>query len=335
MERYMLGIDAGATKTAYALYSPQQDRTWLLYGGCGNHEGMPGGYDEFRTVMDMHIRKLCDAAGIAPQDVSCAGLGIAGVDTKRQHALISEIFRGIGLLRFRLANDAVLGIKAECPTGVCAVNGTGFCVYGIDDQGSTAQAGGLGHLTGDRGGGSYYAEQAIQAVYNSLEKHGPDTSMTARVLELVQAESPDLFVERLSECMEGPERERVKKELSVTVHACAQQGDPVALGILTGSGEEYAASIGSVLRRLPRLTAGGQADLVLVGSCFLRAGCTRTRDVMEARLCTAFPEIRFTIQPIRSEPVVGALLWAAEEETGDAIPEAHIRTALAHAIRVP
>ena len=58
----MLGIDAGATKTAYALYSPQQDRIWLLYGGCGNHEGMPGGAFACAKKLYHRVRVLCLSA---------------------------------------------------------------------------------------------------------------------------------------------------------------------------------------------------------------------------------------------------------------------------------
>ena len=221
--RYLLGIDAGATNTRCALYDMQTNRTWLLMGGCGNHECLDGGYDEFAALMGDLIRQLCACAGIEPSQISSAGLGIAGVDTIRQHALISDIFRSIGLSHFALDNDAVLGIKAECEscTGICAVNGTGFSVYGIDALGRTAQVGGFGYKTGDKGGGGYYAERAIEHIYRQIDKGGPQTLMTSRALEQLQISDPFMFMEAVSEMLESTRDEELSLQMTKILHACA------------------------------------------------------------------------------------------------------------------
>ena len=309
---YLLGIDAGATKTVFALYDTETKETLLHYGGCGNHEGMEGGYVELREMMGNHIQRVCEAAGIRPEDIGAAGLGIAGVDTKRQHGIISGIFRDIGLSRFGLANDGVLGIKAECPAGICAVNGTGFSVYGIDDEGNTAQMGGLGCFTGDSGGGSYYAARGFEAVYKALEEEGPETMMTGETLKLLGTEDPGMLVEALSEKMESEEQSAFLKELSILVHRCAKAGDEAARRILRESGKEYAACVMGVVRHLPRLAESGKVELILVGSCFLKADCDLTRRTMEQVLAERLPDIQFHVRTIRTEPAAGGLLWARE-----------------------
>lgn len=311
-ERYLLGIDAGATKTAYALYDLRTGETLLLYGGCGNHEGMAGGYTELREVMETHLCRLCRAAGIQPADIDSAGLGIAGVDTRRQHGIISEIFRGIGLSRFALGNDAILGVKAECPAGICAVNGTGFSVYGVDDLGNTAQVGGLGDYTGDQGGGGFFAQRAVEAVYRALEKNGPETAMTGEMLALLGIADSALFVEAVSERLESERSDVFRKDLSVLLHRCAGAGDEAAAEILRASGREYAASVLGVLRRLPRLAENGSVELILVGSCFLRASCDLARRTLEQELKRQRPEVDFHIRPIQTDPAAGGLLWARE-----------------------
>ncbi|MDD5898624.1 MAG: BadF/BadG/BcrA/BcrD ATPase family protein [Clostridia bacterium] len=312
--RYLLGIDAGATNTRYTLYDILTGQTYLLLGGCGNHECLDGGYEEFAALMDAGIRRLCSAAGIQPSDVSSAGLGIAGVDTSRQHKLISGIFQRIGLRHFGLGNDAVLGIKAECISceGICAVNGTGFSVYGIDAAGKTAQVGGIGAKTGDKGGGSYYAERAIESVYRQIEKRGPQTQMTARAMQLLQVSDPALFVEAVSERMEGPQEGELLRQMSMLLHECAAQQDEVACGVLAESGREYAVCVLSALRKLPTLGRQKDIDVVLVGSCFLRCQCTLTCDTMRKTLAEEMPQTTFHIKPIQTEPAVGGLIWAYE-----------------------
>ena len=329
MAGYLLGIDAGATKTAFILYDLERNRAWQLYGGCGNHEGLPGGYAELEKMMEAHLNRLCACAGVTLKDIAGAGLGVAGVDTRRQHGIIAGIFSKIGLERFALANDAVLGIKAECDAGICAVNGTGFCVYGIDRQGQTAQVGGLDQLSGDLGGGKVYAQRALAAVYSELEKGGPKTAMTGGALSVLGITDPGLFVERVSECMESPDSARYIRGMSMLLHDCAGAGDAVASSILRASGEEYARCVQGVLRHLPGLAEHGNVNLILVGSCFLRASCGLTRQSMEQKLKELCPEITFSIRPIGTEPVAGALFWALEQAglNGDRELEMRVRQA--------
>ena len=85
MGSYLLGIDAGATKTAFALYDLSADRTWLHLAGCGNHEGLEGGYEEFSQMMEKEIRTLLAyaGAGIAKSNpmttaVQACKIGFAG-----------------------------------------------------------------------------------------------------------------------------------------------------------------------------------------------------------------------------------------------------------------
>lgn len=336
-KRYLLGIDAGGTKTAYALYDIQEDRTLLLFGGSGNHECLEGGYEELHEVMASHIGRLCGAAGIDPEQIGGAGLGIAGVDTRRQHRIISEIFRKIGLTDFALGNDAVLGIKAECPAGICTVNGTGFSVYGIDDLGNTAQLGGFGSMSGDRGGGDYFAENAIEAVYRALEKEGPKTAMTGKLLQMLQVEDSDLFMEKISEKREGTDQGEFRKQVSIMLHQCAAEGDEAASEILRESGREYATCVRGVLRHLPRLTESGTVELILVGSGFLKSSCDLVRRSMEEELKRKLPGLVFNIRPIRTDPVAGGLLWAREKAgpAGEKIPGDRIRASFLKAEILP
>lgn len=76
----------------------------------------------------------------------------------------------MGLNDFVLCNDAFLGVKAGCTHGygICAINGTGYTIAGIDPNRNMIQIGGQGALTGDVGGGGYLGMAVVSSVYNAL-----------------------------------------------------------------------------------------------------------------------------------------------------------------------
>jgi len=204
-KRFLLGIDAGATKTHYALYDRRERTLEVLTGGPANHESLVGGFEELETVLGEMVGALLNHFGIKAYQVDGAGFGMAGVDTRRQHAIVSDIFRRLGLPCFAMSNDASLGIWATCPdgAGVCAVNGSGFSVYAMDGVGGEIQIGGLGDLTGDKGGGGYLSDKAIAGVYASLYKGGPATAMAGPMFASLGVARKEEFVEALSDGLYG------------------------------------------------------------------------------------------------------------------------------------
>ena len=136
--------------------------------------------------------------------------------------------------------------------------------------------------------------------------------MAEKALELLGTENPDLFVECVSAKLESDAWKGFLKEMSILVHRCAEAGDEVAAEILRTSGREYAACVMGVVRHLPRLAQNGKVELILVGSCFLRADSDLVRRTMEQVLVEKLPEVKFHVRPIRTEPAAGGLLWARE-----------------------
>ncbi len=336
--RYILGIDAGATKTHYALYDLRTGRLALLTGRASNHECLPGGYEEMYGLLTRNLDALLACWGLAPGDIAGAGVGMGGVDTRRQHRVIADFFGRYGLGRFALANDGLLGVKAECESGagVCAINGSGFCVLAADADGHTAQVGGFGDFSGDKGGGSYIVMRGLACVYDELMKGGEKPAMTGEALRLLGASGADEYVEALSRYMEGEDVRKERKALSMMVHDCAGRGDAQARRILMECGREYARSVHGVLLALPAL-ARKPVEIILVGSVFVHASCTLCRDAMEEQLRALRPELRYRIRPICTEPVAGALYWGCELAgvPNGKIPREDVREALCAPLVVP
>src|SRR5205085_1278058 len=67
--------------------------------------------------------------------------------------------------------------------GIVIIAGTGSIVYGRNQRGEAARAGGWGHLIGDEGSGYWIGREALAAVMRAEDGRGPSTRMTADILE--------------------------------------------------------------------------------------------------------------------------------------------------------
>lgn len=310
-ERYLVAVDAGATKTHYVLYDREKDSLRRVTGGPANHEVLNGGFAELRELLACQFALLLDPMGLAPGDIAGAALGMGGVDTPRQHEIISGFLRELGFSRFALANDASLGIKAESSTGtgLCAVNGSGFSIFGMDGEGNTVQIGGFGDMSGDLGGGSYYAGQVMSAVYGAIFKGEPDTALRPAVLGLFGVEDPKRLMEVVSIQMDSEQKPALRRDLCRALFRAAGNGDLQARRIFDQSAEAYAGAIRGAVRELPRL-AEGLIEVTLVGSVFTKGEDPYLIQRLDRLLNPA--ERRFALKPIASDPVAGALYWAHE-----------------------
>ena len=183
---YILAVDGGATKTHAAVMHLPTTRIWLAESGPTNHEVLPGGFDDLPAALGGAVDKVLAQAGIAREDIAYGVFGMAGDDLPYQHARIGRIIEALGFDNYKLFNDSCLPILAATKEGrgIGLINGTGFSVSGIDADGVTGQMGGFGALSDDFGGGTWYGEQAVAAVYRNLYKRARATLLTDYMLDV-------------------------------------------------------------------------------------------------------------------------------------------------------
>ena len=174
---YLLAVDGGGTKTHCLLFSLEDGHVEEFETGCTSHEFLPDGFEGFHCAIDKTLASICDRMQIQTADIQRSVFGLAGVDTKHQEAVLSEILQSKGLSNVRLVNDAYLGIKAAAAsgTGICLINGTGCNTVGINEQGQMFQIGAQFELTGDYGGGHIIGKEAIRITYTNLFRHHRET----------------------------------------------------------------------------------------------------------------------------------------------------------------
>jgi N-acetylglucosamine kinase-like BadF-type ATPase len=272
---YVLGIDAGGTKTV-CLLADDTGRIISEARGPGSNLQAAGELEVEKVLHDVMER----AIGDRPVLPAAICLGMAGVDRKGEEAVINGIMRRIGYkARVLVANDALIALVAGVgdEPGVVLIAGTGSIAYGRNAANEAARAGGWGYVLGDEGSGYWIGRRALQAVVREADGRGPATAMTPLVLAHFGAAQPPQLVHAIySQALKPSAIAAVAR----AVERAADAGDERALEILDTGARELAACAASVVARLglrdtaftfvlaggvleavPRLTAGVEQRL--------------------------------------------------------------------------
>lgn len=311
MSDYLLGIDGGGSKTAVML--ARRDGTLLGRGQGGPSNYHAVGRENAFQALDAAISQAWSAAGMYEQPVAAVVLGMAGVDRPLDSLVFEHwIADRFPAARVRLVNDGQIALAAGTPQGwgIVVLSGTGSIIFGQDEHGRTARAGGWGYLMGDEGSGYLAALAALQAVAKAFDGRGPATSLTQRVTAFFQVDSPPDLITAVHQ----PGRTRAEiARLSRLVDEEALAGDAIANRIINQAAGELAAGVRAVavqklhLDQLPAVLAGG----------FLVHGVS-----LQTALLAQVKALGIALEPVETveEPLRGAVKLAAKLlEIGDEI----------------
>ena len=332
--KYYLGVDGGNTKTDYLLCAVEGGFVDVFRAGTCSHEQFEDGYDGMERAMREQLAQLFARNGVGMGDVAAAGFGLAGGDLPVQITELKKRVEAIGFSCYGLSNDGILGIKAasESGVGLCAVNGTGTVVVGIDETGGILQVGGVGPLSGDFAGGGYISRQIITRLYEFYFRCGADSTMFAPVLELLGAGPDDL----LATVGDDELLSRNTVDIIQVGAKAAVDGDAVAMGIFDGVGVSVGKSAAGCIRRLSFHKYGNDEaapiDIALVGSIWhkipyggMAAAFIKTARELGGKYCRAIK--------LEAPAAAGGVLWAKEIRDGAPVEPAY-RKKLLDAIKM-
>jgi N-acetylglucosamine kinase-like BadF-type ATPase len=302
---YVLGIDAGGTKTV--CYLADRDGRVVGEGRGGGANLQAHGELEVEKVLHGVIDQAIGDRAILPSAVC---LGVAGVDRPEDDRTVRAIMRRLGFRTHTLVvNDALIALVAGVgdEPGVVLIAGTGSIAYGVNDAGYASRAGGWGFVLGDEGSGYWIGRQALAAVVREADGRGPRTLLTSLVLEHFALTRVDGLVRAVYD--NGLKRHAVAA-LGGVVERARAAGDVSAAEILHKAGEELAGAAASVITRLEM--RGHSFATVLAGGMFkvipwLAGDVTR-------RLAEVAP--RTTVMRLTVEPAMGAVHLAVRELRG-------------------
>ena len=306
---YVIGVDIGATKSHLALFDRSGNKIGFGEWGPLNHETLPGSYAQFENEFGEFLNRTISGAGISMPQVSYAVLGIAGVDTKIQHGVISGILTKLGFGKFTLVNDAFLGIPAgsRTGTGICAINGSGCTLAGINREGKTLQIGGVGWVSADRGGGGHMSRNTISAVYNDLFRKGEPTIMTPLVLEYLGLKDKHDFVERIYEKRQDGSYETAA--IVKILFEAAGKNDRTAVDLVLNVAHSYAGGISCMIEEM-RFPRNEEVNIILAGSVFVKGRNLLLIDTLKEKVIKENPDFNLIFSLLDTPPVAGAVIWA-------------------------
>ncbi|MEU2114813.1 BadF/BadG/BcrA/BcrD ATPase family protein [Streptomyces sp. NPDC016459] len=311
----VLAIDAGNSKTDVAVLGA--DGTVLGAARGGGFQPPLVGVAAAVDALAETVGRAGAEAGL-PASFAHVSACLANADLPVEETALRAALLGRGWSRsVRVHNDtfAILRAGLDEPRGVAVVCGAGINCVGMTPDGRTARFPAIGKISGDWGGGSGLAEEALWFAARAEDGRGEPT-------ELARALPAHFGLETMYALIEALHLGRVpfarRHELTPVLFRVSAAGDPVALSLVHRLAEEVVALSAVALGRLGLLDE--EAPVMLGGSVLAARHPQLERRILDL-LAERAPKA--VVGFVTAPPVLGAGLLALDE-TG-AGPEAAAR----------
>lgn len=260
---YVIGADAGGTKTSAALYGENGETLYETAAGFGN----------MLVNRDTAVRNIIDAvagcvSACPPAEKPHIYVGAAGISAEGNaqalEAALKARFPGCGV---RVEGDAILALYALTGgrDGILVIAGTGSIAYG-KLGGRHLKIGGWGNVLGDEGSGYYIARRAFSnmtAEYDAGAEYG---LLSRRLLEKLGTD-----IRGMIKFVYTADKGDIAGFTPVVEQAAAD-GDETAAALLAEAGQSL-ASLAENLRG--RLGFTGRTAVVIKGGVLENAVTVR------------------------------------------------------------
>jgi N-acetylglucosamine kinase-like BadF-type ATPase len=295
MSDYFLGVDGGQSSTTAVI--GDRDGKIVGWGSAGpcNHVSGGDAKAKFLRVMTECLSQAATRAGVAQWRFKAVCFGMSGGPADKS-ALLHEMIEAEHWMVTHDAMIALAGATSGEP-GIVTIGGTGSIAFGQNSRGETARAGGWGYMLGDEGGAFDIVRQALRAILREHEGWGVRTALTPALLEAGSAADADELL-HLFYTPDWP-RQRIAS-LARMVNRIAEDGDPIAIGVLHNAARDLAILAGSVRRQL--WPEGEPVRVAWVGGVF-------RSEILTERFRSLLSLEQYTVcQPPKHGPAVGALI---------------------------
>jgi N-acetylglucosamine kinase-like BadF-type ATPase len=294
MSRFVVGLDAGASKTLLRGQCPGRAAPIERRGPGANPNRT--GLDEAAAILVTLIESALQECAAVDRLSVCAGVAGAGrpqEQTRLTDALRTALSKAGRPVDVEVVHDALIALDAayDAGSGLVVIAGTGSVVLARTTDGALARAGGWGHVLGDDGSGYAIGRAGLRAVAAAFDG-GADTALSPRVREHCGIDDREQLLETIYQTDFS-----VQAVAPLVIDAAAGD-DAVADEILSSQVTKLTEQVGWLVDReapiAPRITLVGG---MLQNDHYAR----RLRRCLQAR----FPDRSVAI--LQEAPVVGAL----------------------------
>jgi len=311
---HVLAIDAGNSKTDVAVIGA--DGTVLGAARGGGFQPPVVGVDAAVDGLAEAVLPALTLAGV--EGVEHVSACLANADLPVEEAQLAQALAARAWGRtVEVRNDtfAILRAGADEPLGVAVVCGAGINCVGMRPDGATARFPAIGRMSGDWGGGSGLAEEAMWFAARAEDGRGEPTALVRTLPGHFGLDSMYALIEALHL---GHVPYARRHEMTPVLFATAADGDRIARGLVDRLGDEVVAMASVSLTRLGLLA---EEVPVVLGGSVLAARHPALDDRIAGLLAVRAPKA--LIRVVSAPPVLGAGLLGLDR-TG-AAPAAHDR----------
>uniref|UniRef100_A0AAU3GX48 ATPase n=1 Tax=Streptomyces sp. NBC_01401 TaxID=2903854 RepID=A0AAU3GX48_9ACTN len=296
---HVLAIDAGNSKTDVAVIGAD-GRVLATARGGGFQPPAVGVEAAVDGLADAVLPALAEA-GAAGVDHVSACLSNADLPVEERELTDALLARGWGgTVEVRNDTFAILRAGVDEPLGVAVVCGAGINCVGMRPDGETARFPAIGRISGDWGGGSGLAEEAMWFAARAEDGRGEPT-------ELVRTLPGHFGLDSVYALIEALHRGHIpytrRHELTPVLFATGAAGDPVARALVDRLGDEVVAMASVALTRLGLLE---EEVPVVLGGSVLAARHPALDDRIAELLAVRAPKA--VVRVVSAPPVLGAAL---------------------------
>ena len=285
---YVVGVDAGGTKTSAALYDEEGRTLFEARTGHGNMTVNPDA-----AILNI-VTAAAECVGACPgPDNLHIIVGAAGISAEGNAQALAAAFKArLPNSPVRIEGDAILALYAltKGRDGILVISGTGTIAHG-KYNGVQHRIGGWGHILGDEGSGYQIARLAFTNVTREYDS-GTGYGLMSRML--MEKFNGDINV--MIKYVYAASKSEIAGFLPMVDQAAAG-GDETAAALLNDAGL-YLAGLAEILWR--RLGYTGRATVVYKGGVIEKSAPVRRAFV------NALPPEKFLVSPESAPSELGA-----------------------------
>lgn len=299
---FLIGVDAGGSRTTAAVAT--EAGVILARAEAGPGALRPGLIPVAAAAIYAATRDAMQRARVSER-AAIVVIGAAGAAHPAERNALAAALEGSGIgTRLTITTDAEIALEGAfgAEPGIVLLAGTGSVAWARFPDGTSARAGGLGPVLGDRGSGHDLGREALRAagVDIEMELHLDLTQRLARHLAIPFGDLP-----RWSVAASVPDI----AALAPVVLDTAATGDGVARSLAQAAARHLGTLVASLARRFP----SGGTIRVACGGGLLTARADYRELVLEC-IRDFVPGVVLAAEPV--DGVVGAIAMA-ERLLGD------------------
>lgn len=262
MEKYVIGVDGGGTKTEVMLSDTNKRILDSFTIGSINYNG--GSPSLIHANVEAIFQKIRER-GYSREDCLAICIGAAGISNGTVKDKILSVIHEAGYqCQVFITGDvdtAFAGALAG-QHGIILISGTGSICYGQDEQENAFRSGGYGHLIDDGGSGYAIARDMLAGIVQAHDgRIGPTV-----IKELVFGFLGIKTVEELISYVYSPDRSKKDiAQLSQLIQKAYEQRDSLGIRIIEKCAEDLILLVNAVACRIE-----GEIPLAVSGSILLK-----------------------------------------------------------------